>query len=282
MYQGVPDSTTADAEFFSVASWKSYLFGDGPSPIQNVVSGSSSVTRLYQILQFDDDVARTSGRIWNVIDASPFCVVGIEAELEGRSTPNQLDFRFTGGRVLLNAIWEGKVALPYPVPFKLLGDEACGYLRQDYLSPTMRLTRGNKGTRFVFTPEDEPDNPDLMSLLRPSEEEGGGGEKEEGEGTGGRDPVLVCPAQFGTEADYADLVSQLTSRGHSTTVAPLKFTDWLRLLPSTFTKDYWQGELKPENALQFYFEALDKAVEGIKKESGEGRKIQLVGHSLGG
>ena len=34
--------------------------------------------------------------------------------------------------------------LPYPVPFELLGEKAKGWLETKYLSPQLRLTRGNK------------------------------------------------------------------------------------------------------------------------------------------
>ena len=47
LYQGKPGGDKT--EFFSVESWQRYLSGDGPSPIQNLVSGSSSVSRLYQV-----------------------------------------------------------------------------------------------------------------------------------------------------------------------------------------------------------------------------------------
>ena len=40
--------------------------------------------------------------------------------------------------------------IPYPVPFKLLGDEAKGWLDTTYLSETLRISRGNKGTTFVL------------------------------------------------------------------------------------------------------------------------------------
>ena len=59
LYQGKPGGETVSA--FSFESWKKYLSGDGPSPIQNLVSGSSGVSRLYQIVQLADD--RSSGRI---------------------------------------------------------------------------------------------------------------------------------------------------------------------------------------------------------------------------
>ncbi|BDA41845.1 probable plastid-lipid-associated protein 12, chloroplasti [Coccomyxa sp. Obi] len=43
--------------------------------------------------------------------------------------------------------------VPYPVPFKLLGDETKGWIDITYLSPNgdFRLSRGNKGTLFILT-----------------------------------------------------------------------------------------------------------------------------------
>ncbi|KAL8545183.1 hypothetical protein ACS0TY_005395 [Phlomoides rotata] len=48
--------------------------------------------------------------------------------------------------------------VPYPVPFRLLGDEAKGWLDTTYLSPSgnIRISRGNKGTTFVLQKETEP------------------------------------------------------------------------------------------------------------------------------
>ncbi|KAI9114828.1 hypothetical protein K1719_013841 [Acacia pycnantha] len=48
--------------------------------------------------------------------------------------------------------------LPYPVPFKLLGDEAKGWLDTTYLSHSgnLRISRGNKGTTFVLQKKTEP------------------------------------------------------------------------------------------------------------------------------
>ncbi|KAJ6340905.1 hypothetical protein OIU78_009145 [Salix suchowensis] len=48
--------------------------------------------------------------------------------------------------------------VPYPVPFKLLGDEAKGWLDTTYLSPSgnLRISRGNKGTTFVLQKKTEP------------------------------------------------------------------------------------------------------------------------------
>ena len=44
----------------------------------------------------------------------------------------------------------GPLRLPYPVPFRLLGDEARGWLDTTYLSQRLRVSRGNKGTTFIL------------------------------------------------------------------------------------------------------------------------------------
>ncbi|XP_066399946.1 probable plastid-lipid-associated protein 12, chloroplastic isoform X2 [Miscanthus floridulus] len=48
--------------------------------------------------------------------------------------------------------------VPYPVPFRLLGDEAKGWLDTTYLSHTgnIRISRRNKGTTFVLQKSAEP------------------------------------------------------------------------------------------------------------------------------
>ncbi|KAK9157165.1 hypothetical protein Scep_003739 [Stephania cephalantha] len=48
--------------------------------------------------------------------------------------------------------------VPYPVPFRLLGDEAKGWLDTTYLSNSgnIRISRGNKGTTFVLQKNTEP------------------------------------------------------------------------------------------------------------------------------
>lgn len=42
--------------------------------------------------------------------------------------------------------------VPYPVPFRLLGDEAKGWLDTTYLSPSgnLRISKGNKVNRLIF------------------------------------------------------------------------------------------------------------------------------------
>jgi len=45
---------------------------------------------------------------------------------------------------------DGGLRLPYPVPFKLLGKEAEGFLDTSYLGERLRVSTGNKGTTFVL------------------------------------------------------------------------------------------------------------------------------------
>jgi hypothetical protein len=62
--------------------------------------------------------------------------------------PKRLDFTFDLAYFLVLGI-----RIPYPVPFRLLGSEAQGYLDTEYLSNGLRITRGNKGTTFVLVRE---------------------------------------------------------------------------------------------------------------------------------
>ncbi len=191
----------------------------------------------------------------------------------------------------------GTLDLPYPVPFDLLGENAKGWLQTDYLTSSLRLSRGNKGSLFVLVPEADDDPEALAALLSrgipggpprgasadssPSTAQEAGGQSADAVTRAERNPVIVCPAQFGTAEDYEELVDALRSRGHPTTVVPLRRRDWFRLIPASLTAEYWRGELRPETALPFYFESLDKAADAAVAAS-PGRPISLVAHSIGG
>ena len=98
----------------------------------------------------------TPERFDNVVEFAVGPVAGklvIEASLESLDAGgNGRTFRFRRGFFLVEAIWGGKVALPYPVPFGLLGDRAVGRLETVGYDPEsgIRAAVGNKGTRFVF------------------------------------------------------------------------------------------------------------------------------------
>lgn len=291
LFQGKPDAERV--AFFDVESWRKYLLEGGPSPVQALASNSGSVGRLYQILRLGEDAggsygAGSGGSFVNVVDfsdAKPLQgVLAVEATLEGRGARNRLTFRFRGGRFVLRAIWGGALSIPYPVPFDLLGDEAVGWLQTDYLSPRLRLSRGNRGSLFVLAPELESDDASLQALLEQSTSSGTAAPLDDDNDStpkaAAKQPVIIAPAQFGREEDYADLVRLLEARGHPTYVAPLVRRDWLRLLPASLTAEYWKGELEPDTALHFYYEALEKASERVWRD--HGAPAQIVGHSIGG
>mmetsp|Transcript_6225 Transcript_6225/g.8507 ORF Transcript_6225/g.8507 Transcript_6225/m.8507 type:complete len:329 (+) Transcript_6225:33-1019(+) len=94
-------------------------------------------------------------------------------------------------------------------------------------------------------------------------------------------PILICPAQFCVAEDYAEMIEELEQRGHSAYVADIGRSDWLKIVPATFTADYWTGALKPQNCLQFFFEGIEKTMDQIKEEN-PGQQVHIIGHSIGG
>ena len=90
------------------------------------------------------------GRVFglNILGVS---VVGDEA-LEDDSRPDsRIDFVFDEGRFEFGSDF----SIPYPVPFRLpiLRDAVKGWIDITYLSDTMRISRGNKGTTFILVKE---------------------------------------------------------------------------------------------------------------------------------
>ncbi|KAM7280581.1 hypothetical protein ACFE04_007715 [Oxalis oulophora] len=63
--------------------------------------------------------------------------------------------------------------VPYPVPFRLLGDEAKGWLDTTYLSQSgnLRISKGNKGTTFVLQKKSEPRQQLLSAIASGTEVE---------------------------------------------------------------------------------------------------------------
>ena len=54
-------------------------------------------------------------------------------------------------------------------------------------------------------------------------------------------------------------MKQVLKRGLALYAAPLSRLDWLRIVPSTFTKEFFTAELRPKKTLGFFYEALDQA-----------------------
>lgn len=94
---------------------------------------------------------QTTGKVLglNILGVS---LVGNEAA-EDPNRPNaRINFVFDEGYFDIN---QSSVRIPYPVPFRLpiLRDWVKGWIDITYLSETMRIARGNKGSTFVLIKE---------------------------------------------------------------------------------------------------------------------------------
>ena len=231
---------------------------------------------------------------------------GVSSSTEPRDPTERIDFAFQ------EALFESKdfpIKIPYPVPFKLLGDEAKGWLDNTYLSPTIRIARGNKGTLFVLQKADlATDNKALLAsttdikglneqlMEAPTSEELYKSlnipipKKVIASGTKGKaTATIILPAQLGTGDDYDDLVESLKNdHDINAYTVPLKRLDWpIGLIPSLFSRDYLESTLKPSKVLKFYLKAVDTAVQqAIDDAKADGidlkdLRINLLAHSIG-
>jgi len=113
------------------------------SPIQRAITNAF---RVSQSICLEGDDPRVSQRV-----ELPFGELELSAAaLLQDAEPKRLSFRFDRG-----TIRTGGLELPYPVPFKLIGDEAIGWIDTLHLSSTCRVSVGNKGTTFVFLKKEE-------------------------------------------------------------------------------------------------------------------------------
>ncbi|XP_010479570.1 PREDICTED: probable plastid-lipid-associated protein 12, chloroplastic isoform X2 [Camelina sativa] len=121
------------------------------SPIQRTFTGVDVFT------VFQDVYLKTTNdpRVSNIVRFSD--IIG-ELKVEAAASikdGKRVLFRFDKAAFSLKFL---PFKVPYPVPFRLLGDEAKGWLDTTYLSPSgnLRISRGNKGTTFVLQKETVP------------------------------------------------------------------------------------------------------------------------------
>lgn len=160
------------------------------SPIQRTFTAVDSFS-VYQDIELSD--LQEEARVSQVVDFGPaigFLRVEAEANVDSRPLPGfsprtgeGLPFGIMGrsstepptrpdmrvGFQFDRAAFTFKLLpfkIPYPVPFKLLGDERKGWLDVTYLSPDgrLRLSRGNKGTLFVLA-KDVPVRDQMFDAL---------------------------------------------------------------------------------------------------------------------
>ena len=111
------------------------------SPIQRAIVNAFRVTQSLTDLQ-----QPSRGRVEQLV-STPLGELHLNAAARVDAANGQrVSFAFDEGYFQSTV----GVRLPYPVPFRLLGKEAEGYLDTTYLSETLRISTGNKGTTFVL------------------------------------------------------------------------------------------------------------------------------------
>ncbi|KAG2500058.1 hypothetical protein HYH03_002335 [Edaphochlamys debaryana] len=82
----------------------------------------------------------------------PFGIMGRSFTYPPARPHSRVDFQFDRAAFYFRSL---PFTLPYPVPFRLLGDERKGWIDVTYMNAegTFRLTRGNKGTLFILQKE---------------------------------------------------------------------------------------------------------------------------------
>ncbi|KAM6579026.1 hypothetical protein CsatB_030863 [Cannabis sativa] len=146
--KGVPDPTSSD---LIEGRWQ-LMFTTRPgtaSPIQRTFVGVDFFSVIQEVYLRSNDP-----RVSNIVKFSDFIgelkVEAIASIKDGKRILFQFDRAAFSFKFL-------PFKFPYPVPFRLLGDEAKGWLDTTYLSPSgnLRISRGNKGTTFVLQKKTE-------------------------------------------------------------------------------------------------------------------------------
>eukprot|EP00898_Chlorokybus_atmophyticus_P001058 jgi/Chlat1/1953/Chrsp157S02260 len=224
------------------------------SPIQRTFT-SVGAFRVYQEISLitDDHTNNPDPRVSNVVvfgDRIGELRVQAAASVAPDSG-SRIDFRFD------RAAFEFKFLpfkVPYPVPFKLLGKEAEGWLDTTYLSPALRLSRGNKGSLFVLVKDDSPKE----RLLKAIETSSGVQEVRGGES------LVTCCVRCHEQA-IDELVPLNPSK------APARD----RRLKGRW-QQLWTSQGKNANRLQKLVSNASKNYQVIDDEAGDGRLLNIA------
>ncbi|XP_043691086.1 probable plastid-lipid-associated protein 12, chloroplastic [Telopea speciosissima] len=147
--EGVPDPTSSG---LIEGRWQ-LIFTTRPgtaSPIQRTFVGVDLFSVFQEVYLRTDDP-----RVSNIVRFSD--AIG-ELKVEAAASikdGKRILFRFDKAAFSFKFL---PFKVPYPVPFRLLGDEAKGWLDTTYLSHSgnIRISRGNKGTTFVLQKKTGP------------------------------------------------------------------------------------------------------------------------------
>ncbi|KAH0455282.1 hypothetical protein IEQ34_015314 [Dendrobium chrysotoxum] len=155
--KGIPDPTNSN---LIEGCWQ-LMFTTKPgtaSPIQRTFVGVNSFKIFQEVYLKTNDP-----RVTNIVQFSD--QIG-ELKVEAAATikdGKRILFRFDRAAFTFKIL---PFKVPYPVPFRLLGDEAKGWLDTTYLSASgiIRISRGNKGTTFVLQKKLEPRQKLLLAV----------------------------------------------------------------------------------------------------------------------
>ena len=128
---------------FAALSGGAQVAAPSSSPIQRALVDAFSVTQSIQLQGSDKRVLQSVETPVGTLRLGARASVSTEQ-------PARISFAFDEGYFALRTPLFGVDRLPYPVPFRLLGKEAEGYLDTTYLSDKLRISVGNKGTQFVL------------------------------------------------------------------------------------------------------------------------------------
>lgn len=132
--------------------------------VNNIVDFGKQVGRLVVEAAGSTDAKPLPGFTPRAGKGLPFGILGVSSA-EPPSKPNmRVDFQFDTAAFYFKFL---PITIPYPVPFRLLGDERKGWLDITYLSKdgTFRLSRGNKGTLFILVREETPQQKLIQSAI---------------------------------------------------------------------------------------------------------------------
>ena len=128
---------------------------DGQVRVNNIVDFGANTGFLKVEAAGSTDQVPLDGFVPRKGKGLPFGILGTSSTDPPAKKNIRVDFQFDSAAFYFKPI---PISIPYPVPFRLLGDERKGWIDVTYLSKDgkFRLSRGNKGTLFILVKEDGP------------------------------------------------------------------------------------------------------------------------------
>eukprot|EP00752_Nemacystus_decipiens_P010884 g9677.t1 len=125
------------------------IFSESPPTVTNVVDFGDRVGQLRVTALASTPSRPMEGFVPRRGDGKFFGlnILGVSQTTPPEDPSGRIDFQFDEAGFDFKAL---PFNIPYPVPFRLFGDEVKGWIDVTYLSERLRIARGNKGTLFVL------------------------------------------------------------------------------------------------------------------------------------